>query len=179
MLEHPAVYTLGQGSDLRFVKFSLNDPQIEWHRTERGGEVTYHAVGQLVVYPIFNLRHYQPDLHWYLRRLEEVVILTLETYGLKGDRKPGLTGVWLGDKKVAQIGIKVTRWITMHGFAINVAMDMAGFAKIVPCGISHYGCTQLRDFLPHITVKQVQGNCLTALAEVFDLVFTQGSEPMN
>ncbi len=179
VLEHPAVYTVGQGSDLRFLKFALNDPHIEWHRTERGGEVTYHAPGQLVFYPILNLRHFQPDLHWYLRQLEEVIIRTIGIYGLRGDRKAGLTGVWIGDQKVAQIGIKVSRWITMHGFAINVDMDMTGFERIVPCGISDYGCTQLRDFLPNITPAQVRADCLAEMAKVFDLVFTQSPEPVN
>ncbi len=179
MLEHPPVYTLGQGSDLRFLKFALNDPHIPCYRTERGGEVTYHALGQLVVYPIFNLRCHQPDLHWYLRQLEEVVIRTLARCGLRGDRKAGLTGVWIGDKKVAQLGIKVSRWITMHGFAINIDMDMSGFQQIVPCGIADYGCAQLRDFLPSITLPQVKKHCLAALAEVFDLVFTQSPEPVD
>jgi len=178
-LEHQPVYTLGQGAKTEFLQFSLADPTIEWHRTERGGEVTYHAPGQLVIYPILNLRYFQPDLHWYLRQLEEVVIQTLGIYGLQGDRKKGLTGVWLGDQKVAQIGIKVSRWITMHGFAINVDMDMAGFNRIVPCGISEYGCAQLCDFLPNITLAEVRANCLAKLAEIFDLVFTQSPEPMN
>ncbi|MDY7022078.1 MAG: lipoyl(octanoyl) transferase LipB, partial [Cyanobacteriota bacterium] len=108
LLEHPPVYTLGQGADVKFIKFNPNSHNIELHRVERGGEVTYHCPGQLVGYPILNLRRYQQDLHWYLRQLEEVVIQVLAVYGVKGVRIPGLTGVWVNEKKVAAIGIKVS-----------------------------------------------------------------------
>ena len=135
LLEHPPVYTLGTGSALKFLKFDPTNTDWELYRTERGGEVTYHCPGQLVGYPILNLRYYQQDLHWYLRQLEEVIIRVLANYGLKGDRLAGLTGVWLEGKKVAAIGIKVRRWITMHGFALNVCPDLTGFEQIVPCGI--------------------------------------------
>ena len=147
ILEHPQVYTLGQGSSWEFVKFNPERSDIEWHRVERGGEVTFHAIGQIVVYPILNLRHYQQDLHWYLRQLEEVIILTLASYGLKGERIVGLTGVWVEGKKIAQVGIKVSKWITMHGFAVNVDMDMTGFDLIVPCGIGDRQVCQLKEFM--------------------------------
>ena len=120
LLEHPSVYTLGTGANLDFLKFDPKETGWEVYRVERGGEVTYHCPGQLVGYPILNLRYYQQDLHWYLRQLEEVIIRVLQSYGLKGYRFPGLTGVWLEGYKVAAIGIKVSRWITMHGFALNV-----------------------------------------------------------
>jgi lipoyl(octanoyl) transferase len=136
LLEHSPVYTLGTGSSLSYLKFDPKIAPYELHRTERGGEVTYHCPGQIVVYPILNLRYFQQDLHWYLRQLEEVIIRTLNEYGLKGDRIPGLTGVWVEGHKVAAIGIKVSRWVTMHGFSLNVCPDLAGFRQIVPCGIS-------------------------------------------
>lgn len=139
LLEHPPVYTLGQGADPKFIKFNPNLSNVELHRVERGGEVTYHCPGQLVGYPILNLRRHQQDLHWYLRQLEEVIIRVLAVYGVKGDRISGLTGVWVEGKKVAAIGIKVSRWITMHGFAINVCPDLEGFEQIVPCGIREIG----------------------------------------
>lgn len=168
LLEHPPVYTLGQGATLEFLKF---DPTVEknWelHRVERGGEVTYHCPGQLVGYPILNLRHYRQDLHWYLRQLEEVLIQLLGIYGLKGDRITGMTGVWIEGRKVAAIGIKVSRWITMHGFALNVCPDLTGFERIVPCGITDKPVGSLAQFIPGISVEQVRKDITTAFSEVF------------
>lgn len=169
LLEHPPVYTLGTGSTLDFVKF---DPQIEGiqlYRTERGGEVTYHCPGQLVGYPILNLRYYQQDLHWYLRQLEGVILQVLAAYGLKGTREPGLTGVWLEGVKVAAIAIKVRRWLTMHGFALNVCPNLEGFSRIVPCGISDRSVGSLAQFIPDLGVEQVRQEVATAFAEVFDV----------
>ena len=171
LLEHPPVYTLGKGSDTKFVKF--NPDQIHWelHRIERGGEVTYHCPGQLVGYPILNLHYYQQDLHWYLRQLEEVIIRVLANYGLKGERITGLTGVWLEGKKVAAIGIKVRRWITMHGFALNVCPNLTGFKHIVPCGIEDKPVGSLAQFIPDINVEQVRQSIAVAFAEVFQVNF--------
>jgi lipoyl(octanoyl) transferase len=173
LLEHPPVYTLGQGASLDFLNF---DPAIEGkqvYRVERGGEVTYHTPGQLVGYPILNLRHYQQDLHWYLRQLEEVLIRVLAVYGLKGDRIDGMTGVWIGSTKVAAIGIKVSRWITMHGFALNVCPDLKGFEKIVPCGITDKPVGSLAQFIPEIDIKQVRHQVAAAFAEVFHVRLEQ------
>jgi lipoyl(octanoyl) transferase len=167
LLEHPPVYTLGQGSSLEFLKF---DPAQSSHllcRTERGGEVTYHCPGQIVGYPILNLRYYQQDLHWYLRQLEEVLIRVMATYSLKGERIAGLTGVWVEGRKVAAIGIKVSRWITMHGFALNVCPDLSGFQQIVPCGIGDRSVGSLVEFVPGIQLAEVQQQVLGAFAEVF------------
>jgi lipoyl(octanoyl) transferase len=167
LLEHPPVYTLGQGASLEFLKFNPSEVAIEVHRVERGGEVTYHCPGQLVGYPILNLRHYQQDLHWYLRQLEEVLIRLLASYGLKGDRIAGMTGVWLEGRKVAAIGIKVSRWITMHGFALNVCPDLTGFGRIVPCGIADKPVGSLAQFIPGICVEDVRTSVAAAFAEVF------------
>jgi lipoyl(octanoyl) transferase len=169
LLEHPPVYTLGQGASLDFIKFDLNNAPFELCRTERGGEVTYHCPGQLVGYPILNLRYYQQDLHWYLRQLEEVLIQVLAAYGLKGERIPGLTGVWLEGKKVAAIGIKASRWITMHGFALNVCPDLTGFEQIVPCGIADKPVGQLAEFVPQISVDAVRTQVAACFAEVFQV----------
>jgi lipoyl(octanoyl) transferase len=167
LLEHPPVYTLGQGASLEFLKFNPSEVALEVHRVERGGEVTYHCPGQLVGYPILNLRHYQQDLHWYLRQLEEVLIRLLASYGLKGDRVAGMTGVWLEGRKVAAIGIKVSRWITMHGFALNVCPDLTGFQQIVPCGIANKPVGSLAQFIPGICVEEVRVSTAAAFAEVF------------
>lgn len=167
LLEHPPVYTLGQGSNLEFLKFSLDNSNFEVHKIERGGEVTYHCPGQLVGYPILNLQHYCKDLHWYLRQLEEVLIRVLAVYGLQGSRIPSLTGVWLEERKVAAIGIKVSRWITMHGFALNVCPDMTGFERIIPCGIADKPVGSLAEWIPGITCEEVSCSVAKCFAEVF------------
>lgn len=177
LLEHPPVYTLGTGASLDFLKFDPAEIGREVHRVERGGEVTYHCPGQLVGYPILNLRHYQQDLHWYLRQLEEVIIRVLKVYGLEGTRLMGFTGVWLEGHKVAAIGIKVRRWITMHGFALNVCPDLAGFSDIVPCGIDDKPVGSLAQFLPEIRFEQVYVDITAAFSEVFqvDLIEDRGN----
>lgn len=167
LLEHPPVYTLGQGASLEFLKFDPAATDWEVFRVERGGEVTYHCPGQLVGYPILNLRYYQQDLHWYLRQLEEVLIRVLDVYGLKGDRVAGMTGVWLEGCKVAAIGIKVSKWITMHGFALNVCPDLTGFERIVPCGIADKSVGSLAQFVPGIDLHQVRQEVAKAFAQVF------------
>ncbi|MBD2462650.1 lipoyl(octanoyl) transferase LipB [Oscillatoria sp. FACHB-1407] len=167
LLEHPPVYTLGQGSDPGFLKFDPTHTEWQVVRTERGGEVTYHCPGQLVGYAILNLNHYQRDLHWYLRQLEEVLIRVLSQYGLQGERISGLTGVWVEGRKVAAIGIKVSRWITMHGFALNVCPDLSGFSHIVPCGIADKPVGSLAQWLPGVEMAQVQQQVATAFADVF------------
>jgi lipoyl(octanoyl) transferase len=169
LLEHPPVYTLGTGSDVKFVKFNLDKTDKEIYRSERGGEVTYHCPGQLVGYPILNLRYYRQDLHWYLRQLEEVILQTIAIYGLRGERIPGLTGVWVEGYKIAAIGIKVSRWITYHGFAINVCPDLTGFTEIIPCGIANKPVGSLQQFLPDLSLAQVRQDLQTVFATVFDV----------
>lgn len=169
LLEHPPVYTLGTGSSLDFLNFDPQAGEFEIHRIERGGEVTYHCPGQLVGYPIMNLRYYQQDLHWYLRQLEAMIINTVANYGLSAYRVPDYTGVWLEGKKIAAIGIKVRRWITMHGFAINVCPDMSGFKQIVPCGIADKPVGSLQEFVPDLTVDQVRLDVAQAFAAVFQI----------
>jgi lipoyl(octanoyl) transferase len=176
LLEHPPVYTLGQGAKLEFVKFDSEQTQPELHRVERGGEVTYHCPGQLVGYPILNLRRYQPDLHWYLRQLEEVMLRVLAVFGLKGARVSGMTGVWVEGYKVGAIGIKVSRWITMHGFALNVCPNLEGFKQIVPCGISDKPVGSLEQFIPGIEFDRVRAIVAAEFAEVFGVEFVRSAE---
>jgi lipoyl(octanoyl) transferase len=181
LLEHPPVYTLGRGSSLAHLRFDPDrpnfdppkpgEPPIELHRVERGGEVTYHCPGQLVGYPILNLQRHQPDLHWYLRQLEAVLIEVLAGYGLQGDRIPGLTGVWVEGHKVAAIGVSASRWITMHGFALNVCPDLAGFRRIVPCGIADRPVGSLSQFVPRIDLAQVQSQVIEVFGRTFGLGF--------
>ncbi|GAB4142471.1 MAG: lipoyl(octanoyl) transferase LipB [Cyanobacteria bacterium J069] len=169
LLEHPPVYTLGQGATLDFVKFDIEQSAVPVHRVERGGEVTYHCPGQLVGYPILNLRRYQQDLHWYLRQLEEVLIRAIAPLGLTGERIDGLTGVWVEGRKVGAIGVKVSRWITMHGFSLNVCPDLSGFEAIVPCGIGDRPVGRLAEWIPGISVADIQGAIAQAFAEVFEV----------
>lgn len=169
LLQHPPVYTLGQGADLRFVRFDAESDEYEMHRVERGGEVTYHCPGQLVGYPILNLRRYQLDLHWYLRQLEEVIIRMLDSYGLHGERVSGMTGVWVEEYKVAAIGIKVSKWITMHGFALNVCPDLSGFERIVPCGLEGRRVGSMAQFLPDVNLESVRLALIEQFEQVFDL----------
>ena len=169
LLEHPDVYTLGTGASTEFLQFDPQNSDRQLHRIERGGEVTYHCPGQLVAYPILNLKYYRQDLHWYLRQLEEVIIRVLNKYDLDGYRIPGLTGVWLEEKKIAAIGIKVRRWITMHGFAINVCPDLTGFGAIVPCGIKDKPVGSLAQFVPDLTVEQVKIDVAAAFATIFEV----------
>ncbi len=176
LLEHPPVYTLGTIASTDFLKFDYSndliaqsDSKREVYRVERGGEVTYHCPGQLVAYPILNLRYYRQDLHWYLRQLEAVIIKTVEAYGLNAYRISGLTGVWLEGKKIAAVGIKVRRWITMHGFALNVCPDLQGFQDIVPCGITDKPVGSLNEFRPNLSVAEVRVELIRSFAEVFNV----------
>lgn len=176
LLEHPPVYTLGRGASNEFLKFDpIEKNSYKVHRVERGGEVTYHCPGQLVGYPILNLGRHRQDLHWYLRQLEEVLIRVLAVYKLQGERIPSLTGVWLEGRKVAAIGIKVTRWITMHGFSLNVCPDMKGFERIVPCGISDKPVASLTEWIPSISCEEIRIHVARCFAEVFHLELIEQS----
>ena len=135
LLEHPHVYTLGRGADERFV---LNPGDIPVHRVSRGGQVTYHGPGQLVGYPIVKLEGVERDVIRYLRRLEQMLIASLAALGIAAQRRPGLTGVWIGQEKIASIGVGFRRWVSLHGFALNVSTNLSFFDAIVPCGIT--GC---------------------------------------
>ncbi|MEO0947661.1 MAG: lipoyl(octanoyl) transferase LipB [Cyanobacteria bacterium J06641_5] len=170
LLEHPSVYTLGRGANPEFLRFDPSRAEFsgfEVYRIERGGEVTHHCPGQLVGYPIVNLKRHRCDLHWYLRQLEEVVIRALRDFDLVGQREAGLTGVWVHGSKVAAIGIKVSRWITMHGFALNICPDLAGFDRIVPCGIANRPVGSLEQFCPGIDPECVRQSIIAAFSRVF------------
>ncbi len=169
LLEHPPVYTLGTGSTEKNIKFDLKKFSGQLFRTERGGEVTFHCPGQLVIYPILNLKYHRQDLHWYLRQLEEVVIQLLAVYGVCGQRIQGLTGVWVDNKKISAMGIKVKRWITMHGIAFNLCCDLSGFEQIIPCGIGDKSVTSLdRLILDCPTIDEVKDNFIKIFCEVFN-----------
>ncbi len=144
--EHNHVYTLGRSADPDHLLADASELRrlgVDVCSVERGGDVTYHGPGQIVGYPILDLNGYQPDIHRYLRNLEEVMIRTLAVFGIAGRRDGEFTGVWAGNEKIAAIGVKVSRWITMHGFALNVNTDLDYFQRIIPCGIFHRGVTSM------------------------------------
>ncbi|XP_031742006.1 octanoyltransferase LIP2p, chloroplastic isoform X2 [Cucumis sativus] len=151
VLQHHPVYTMGTNSTEEYLNFDLNDSPFPIYRTERGGEVTYHGPGQLVMYPILNLRNHKMDLHWYLRALEEVVIRVLSsTFSINAHRIDGLTGVWAGNQKLAAIGIRVSKWIAFHGLALNVTTDLTPFNWIVPCGIQNRKVGNIKELLREV-----------------------------
>ncbi len=141
LLEHPPVVTLGRNSHAAHL---LEPTGIEVFAVERGGDVTFHGPGQLVGYPILDLRAYKQDLHWYLRTLEQALIEALAILDIPAERNPGFTGVWTRGRKIASIGIHVKQWVTWHGFALNVTTDLAHFDRIVPCGIQGVQMTSVQ-----------------------------------
>ncbi len=169
LLEHEPCYTLGRGASEAFLRFDPAAAPLPLHRIDRGGEVTHHAPGQLVLYPVLNLQRHGADLHLYLRQLEQVVIDLLASLDLQGERIAGLTGVWLEGRKVAAIGVGARRWISQHGLALNVDGDLAGFAAVVPCGLSDRPVGRLADWRPELTSQALRQPLLAALADRFGL----------
>ena len=152
LTEHHPVYTLGKSSDdnhLLANNDELKSAGVEVFHIDRGGDVTYHGPGQLVGYPILDLNNYYLDIHRYLRDLEEVIIRTLAEYGINANRDTNFTGVWVGNEKIAAIGVKVGHWVTMHGFALNANTNLSYFERIIPCGIFHKGVTSIERLLGH------------------------------
>lgn len=174
LLQHPPVITLGVKTrgDRSHVLESpeqLEARGVEVVETGRGGDVTYHGPGQLVGYPILDLNPDRRDVHRYVRDLEEVLILAVRSFGVLAGRAPGLTGVWVGDAKVAAIGVRIARWVTSHGFALNVETDLDHFRLIVPCGIADRGVTSLAQLLgAPPPMGQVEEAVVAAFAAVFD-----------
>lgn len=169
LLQHEPCYTLGRGADPVFLRFDPAVPPLPLHRIDRGGEVTHHCPGQLVLYPVLNLQRHGADLHFYLRELEQVVIDLLASYGLEAGRIEGLTGVWLEGRKVAAIGVGARRWISQHGLALNVNCSLEGFGAVVPCGIADRPVGRLVDWYPELTAEAVAPALLEAFAARFRL----------
>ncbi|MFQ5676060.1 MAG: lipoyl(octanoyl) transferase LipB [bacterium] len=173
LTEHPHTYTLGKSGheeNLVAEESALKARDIEVFRIDRGGDITYHGPGQIVGYPILDLHEHYLDVHRFLRDLEEVIIQTLAEYEIKAGRVEGLTGVWVEGAKVAAIGVKVTRWITMHGFAFNVNTDLSYFGNIVPCGISDKPVTSLERLLGRrLDFEEVLNVVCEKFGEVFGI----------
>jgi lipoyl(octanoyl) transferase len=180
-VEHPHVYTLGKSGDLE--NLLLNEKQLEakgatFYKINRGGDITYHGPGQIVGYPILDLENFFTDIHKYLRFLEESIILTLEEYGLKCGRSEGETGVWLDvgtpfARKICALGVRASRWVTMHGFALNVNVDLGYFDNIIPCGIRGKGVTSLQVELgvEKVDEEEVKAKIVKHLTQLFEAEF--------
>jgi lipoyl(octanoyl) transferase len=172
LLEHEAVYTMGRSRD----DSSLREESIlphPVHRTNRGGQATYHGPGQLVGYPVLDLSLFGRDLHDYLRFLEEILIILLSRHGIAGGRMEGKTGVWVGERKIASLGVGVRRWISMHGFAINICGDLSAFNHITPCGLPGVSMTSLEaEGAPGVSVE----SCAREVAEIFNELLQSGFE---
>lgn len=180
-VEHPHVYTLGKSGDIS--NLLLSEKQLEakgatFYKINRGGDITYHGPGQIVGYPILDLENFFTDIHKYLRFLEEVIILTLREYGLEGTRSEGETGVWLGvgtpfARKICAMGVRASRWVTMHGFALNVNVDLGYFDNIIPCGIKGKAVTSINVELgvSHVDEMEVKAKILRHFEALFDCTF--------
>lgn len=182
LVEHdPPVITLGRGAQaahLVATRERLAAEGIEVHESSRGGDVTYHGPGQLVGYPILRLDLHGRDVHRYLRDLEEVLIRTLARFGVEGTRAEGLTGVWVGPQKVAAIGVAVSRWVTYHGFALNICTNLAHFDLIVPCGLRKVGVTSLDRLLGRpVSVDEVKPRAIECMVEVFGFSGMRAASP--
>lgn len=177
-VEHPHVYTLGKSGDVS--NLLLNEAQLTakgatFHKINRGGDITYHGPGQIVGYPILDLENFFTDIHKYLRLLEEMIVLTLAEYGLKAERSKGETGVWLDvgtpfARKICAMGVRASRWVTMHGFALNVNADLGYFDNIIPCGIKGKAVTSLNVELGVTTVNldEVKQKLITHFSNLFE-----------
>lgn len=177
-VEHPHVYTLGKSGDMS--NLLVNEKQLAekgatFYKVNRGGDITYHGPGQIVGYPILDLDNFFTDIHKYLRFLEEIIILTLDEYGLKAERSPGETGVWLDvgtpfARKICAMGVRASRWVTMHGFALNVNADLGYFDNMIPCGIRGKAVTSLNVELGKQTVEEaeVKEKLLKHFAKLFE-----------
>jgi len=181
-VEHPHVYTLGKSGDLS--NLLLNEKQLAekgatFYKSNRGGDITYHGPGQIVGYPIFDLENFFTDIHKYLRFLEEAIILTLKEYGLKAERSEGETGVWFDTgtpfaRKICALGVRCSRWVSMHGFALNVNVNLGYFDNIIPCGIKGKAVTSMQAELGRtVPEDEVKQKIIKHLAHLFDIQFKE------
>lgn len=170
LVEHDPVYTLGKNANEDHLLQS-RDESVDVFNIERGGDITFHGPGQLVVYPILDLSNYKKSVSWYMRTLEQVLIDTLIEFKIIAQRNDGLTGVWVGDEKIAALGVRISRWVTMHGFALNVNPDLSFYDGIIPCGIFDHGVTSMEQLLGE---TQNNDNVKNMVIEKFNKYFIKG-----
>jgi len=174
LVEHEPVYTFGKNADQNHLLQSAPNDAKVFH-IERGGDITYHGPGQIVVYPILDLNRYKKSVSWYMRNLEKVLINTLSDFGINANIKKGLTGVWVGDEKIGAQGVRISRWVTMHGFALNVNTDLKYFGGIIPCGIFEYGVTSMEKIIGRKqNIKKVKYNIIQNFNRFFNLEYIVG-----
>ena len=169
--EHELCYTISRGGQKDNLLSSFDQKKDNLLEIDRGGQVTCHMPGQLVVYMVLDLKNYQKDLNWYLRKIENIIISTLDQFNISGSTKKGLTGVWCGNKKIASIGIGCKRWVTIHGFSLNVNCDLENFNKIIPCGIDGCLMTKINDIKPNIKIFEVKQFVKKFVQEEFNMIF--------
>lgn len=182
-VEHPPVYTLGKSGNIANIlldESELNERGIQFFKTNRGGDITFHGEQQIVGYPILDLEKFYTDIGKYLRNLEEVIIRTLADFGLKGARSPGETGVWIDpeipgrERKICAMGVRTSRWITMHGFAFNINTDLSYFNNIIPCGIQNKQVTSLEKELGHrVDMEEAKEAVKRNFEKVFDILLVE------
>ena len=170
LVEHDPVYTLGKNANEDHLLQS-RDESVDVFNIERGGDITFHGPGQLVGYPILDLSNYKKSVSWYMRTLEQVLIDTLIEFKIIAQRNEGLTGVWVGDEKIAALGVRISRWVTMHGFALNVNPDLSFYDGIIPCGIFDHGVTSMEQLLGE---TQNSDNVRNMVIEKFNKYFIKG-----
>ncbi|BBL86453.1 lipoate-protein ligase B (chromatophore) [Paulinella micropora] len=155
-LQHPPCYTVGRNSNLNLLHFNVSIPPEPLYRINRGGEVTYHGYGQLMIYLVINLQRHRIDLHLYIRTLEQTIIDTLACLNVTAHRVHGLTGVWIQNQKVAAIGVGIRRWITQHGIALNIKCNLSSFQSITPCGLMIQSVGELDEWIPTVNLTEIQ-----------------------
>ena len=170
LVEHDPVYTLGKNADKDHLLQS-RDESVDVFNIERGGDITFHGPGQLVGYPILDLSNYKKSVSWYMRTLEQVLIDTLIEFKIIAQRNDGLTGVWVGDEKIVALGVRISRWVTMHGFALNVNPDLSFYDGIIPCGIFDHGVTSMEQLLGK---TQNNDNVKNVVIKKFNKYFIKG-----
>lgn len=170
LVEHDPVYTLGKNANEDHLLQS-RDQSVDVFNIERGGDITFHGPGQLVGYPILDLSNYKKSVSWYMRTLEQVLIDTLIEFKIIAQRNDGLTGVWVGDEKIAALGVRISRWVTMHGFALNVNPDLSFYDGIIPCGIFEHGVTSMEQLLGE---TQNNDNVKNMVIKKFNKYFIKG-----
>ena len=166
LTEHEPVYTLGKNANVNHL-LPNRDRNIEVFNIERGGDITFHGPGQLVGYPILCLKNYKPSITWYMRTLEQVIIDTLKNFSISATRRRNFTGVWVGDEKIAAMGVRISRWVTMHGFSININPDLKFYDGIIPCGIFEFGVTSMKELGVHSSMNTVKSNLIKNLFKYF------------
>ncbi|MBJ11829.1 MAG: lipoyl(octanoyl) transferase [Candidatus Marinimicrobia bacterium] len=166
LTEHEPVYTLGKNANVNHL-LPNRDRNIEVFNIERGGDITFHGPGQLVGYPILCLKNYKPSITWYMRTLEQVIIDTLKNFSISATRRRNFTGVWVGDEKIAAMGVRISRWVTMHGFSININPDLKFYEGIIPCGIFEFGVTSMKELGVHSSMNTVKSNLIKNLFKYF------------